>query len=102
MKEWLDRWRRRLRWWRWGEYRGQMAGEGPPDVKAAAARLRAEFTPEEQAFLDLRVDMGLTWKAVAEAMGLPGPEGEAEAQRRFERLRKKLAARARELGLLDP
>lgn len=69
---------------------------------AHLARLREGLSPAEQSLLVLHVDRGLSWKEVAEVMAEEGEAVEEAALRqRFARLRKKLAERARELGLLD-
>jgi RNA polymerase sigma-70 factor (ECF subfamily) len=71
--------------------------------QATLDRLRAGLTPDERALLVLRLDRGLGWAEVAlvltEAQG--APVDEAALRKRFERLKDKLAQRAREEGLLE-
>jgi RNA polymerase sigma-70 factor (ECF subfamily) len=63
--------------------------------------LRQTLTQEEQSLLVLRVDRGLSWNDVAEAMGVDdGPSGRAALRKRFERLKEKLAREARARGML--
>lgn len=70
--------------------------------QATLDRLRAALTPDERTLLVLRLDRGLTWSEVAlvlvEERGQPVDE--ATLRKRFERLKDKLAERAREEGLL--
>jgi RNA polymerase sigma-70 factor (ECF subfamily) len=67
------------------------------------ARLRQGLDEDEQTLLILRVDRGLSWGEVADAMTEEDgarPE-EAALRKRFERLKEKLARAAKEEGLLD-
>jgi RNA polymerase sigma-70 factor, ECF subfamily len=72
------------------------------------ARLRAELSPDDQALLTLRVDRELPWDDVAlafiaNAEACSNEERKREAVRlrkRYELLRKRLAQRVREEGLL--
>jgi RNA polymerase sigma-70 factor (ECF subfamily) len=79
-------------------------------------RLRASLPPEDETLLVLRVDKELEWEEIAAVLSTtsePGaagetPAGEAPAavtapalRKRFERLKDRLAERAREEGLLD-
>jgi RNA polymerase sigma-70 factor (ECF subfamily) len=69
---------------------------------AALSRLRATLTPEEQSLLVLRVDQALPWEDVAHV--LSGPEGQVDAaalRKRYERLKDRLARKAREEGLVE-
>jgi RNA polymerase sigma-70 factor (ECF subfamily) len=69
---------------------------------AALERLRAALTAEEQTLLVLRVDQALPWEDVAHV--LSGPQGRpdpAALRKRFERLKERLARKAREEGLVD-
>jgi len=75
----------------------------------AIARLRDELPPEDRALLVLRVDRELPWDEVALAFSEdPDKSSEEEIKResarlrkRFELLKKRLAVRAREEGLLS-
>lgn len=71
--------------------------------QATLDRLRAGLTPDERTLLVLRLDRGLAWAEVAlvlaEEQGQPVDE--AALRKRFERLKDKLAQRAREEGLLE-
>ncbi len=73
-------------------------------AKDALAALRAGLAPEEQALLVLRVDRGLSWTEIAEALADAGAPaaGEAALRKRFERLKGKLRQEAEALGLLPP
>ena len=63
--------------------------------------LRETLTPEEQTLLALRVDQELSWAEVATVLGANGQTVDpATIRKRFERLKDRLATRARELGLL--
>lgn len=65
------------------------------------ARLRASLEPEERSLLILRLDRELSWKEVAEVLTSEGdPVDSAAVRKRFERVKEKLAKRAREEGLL--
>ncbi len=64
-------------------------------------RLRAGLGPDERALLVLRLDQRLSWGEVAEVMRVDGERvDEAALRKRFERLKEKLARRARDEGLL--
>jgi RNA polymerase sigma-70 factor (ECF subfamily) len=71
--------------------------------QAGIDRLRDRLTPDERAFLVLRVDRGLSWRDVALVMGEQEgePVEEPALRKRFERLKEKLAKMAREEGLLE-
>ncbi len=65
-------------------------------------KLRASLTPEEQTLLVLRVDRELGWDEVAEVLSAEGaPVTSAALRKRFERLKERLGALARDHGLLD-
>jgi RNA polymerase sigma-70 factor (ECF subfamily) len=65
-------------------------------------RLRDELTPEERALLVLRLDRDLSWREVACVLAAEGEAvDEAALRKRFERVKAKLAQRAREEGLLE-
>jgi RNA polymerase sigma-70 factor (ECF subfamily) len=69
---------------------------------AALERLRAGLSAEEQSLLVLRVDQGLPWEDVALVLsGTGDPADPAALRKRFERLKARLARRAREEGLVD-
>jgi len=71
--------------------------------QATLDRLRAGLSPDERTLLVLRLDRGLAWAEVAlvlaEEQGQPVDE--AALRKRFERLKDKLAERARREGLLE-
>jgi RNA polymerase sigma-70 factor (ECF subfamily) len=71
--------------------------------QATLDRLRAGLSPDERTLLVLRLDRGLAWAEVAlvlaEEQGQPVDE--AALRKRFERLKDKLAERARQEGLLE-
>jgi RNA polymerase sigma-70 factor (ECF subfamily) len=65
-------------------------------------RLRDQLTPEERALLVLRLDRDLSWREVATVLAAEGEAVDEPALRkRFERIKGKLAQRAREEGLLE-
>jgi RNA polymerase sigma-70 factor (ECF subfamily) len=65
-------------------------------------RLREKLAPDEQSLLVLRLDRGLSWREVATVLAEEGaPVDEAALRKRFERLKDRLAAMAREEGLLE-
>jgi RNA polymerase sigma-70 factor (ECF subfamily) len=70
--------------------------------QATLDRLREGLTPDERTLLVLRVDRDLTWGEVALVLGDEGgaPVEEAALRKRFERLKEKLTAGARQEGLL--
>ena len=67
------------------------------------AQLRAALDPEEQNLLALRLDQRLSWREVAEVLAGEGelPLGEPALRKRFERTKEKVAALARERGLIE-
>jgi RNA polymerase sigma-70 factor (ECF subfamily) len=71
--------------------------------QATLDRLRATLSPDERTLLVLRLDRGLSWAEVSlvltEAQGVPADE--ATLRKRFERLKGKLADRARAEGLIE-
>jgi RNA polymerase sigma-70 factor (ECF subfamily) len=71
--------------------------------QATLDRLRASLTPDERTLLVLRLDRGLSWSEVALVLAeeLGQPVDEPALRKRFERLKDKLAARARDEGLLE-
>ena len=66
------------------------------ETKDRLAELRASLSPEEQSLLVLRLDRQLSWRDVALAMG----GEEAALRKRFERIKERLRAMAKERGLL--
>jgi len=71
-------------------------------------RLRDELSPEDRELLVLRVDRGLAWHDIALAF-MASPEGHTDDERRrvaarlrqrFQAIKKRLAARAREVRLI--
>jgi RNA polymerase sigma-70 factor (ECF subfamily) len=65
-------------------------------------RLREKLAPDEQSLLVLRLDRGLSWREVATVLAEEGASvDEAALRKRFERLKDRLAAMAREEGLLE-
>ncbi len=71
--------------------------------QATLDRLRAGLSPDERTLLVLRLDRGLAWAEVALVLAEEHgrPVDEPALRKRFERLKDKLAARAREEGLLE-
>jgi RNA polymerase sigma-70 factor (ECF subfamily) len=73
----------------------------PGSRRDRLARLRAHLSGEEQTLLVLRVDRELEWEEVAEVLAGEGaPATPAALRKRFERLKAKLQAIARDEGLL--
>lgn len=66
-------------------------------VKERIARLRQELSPEDQTLLILRVDRDFAWLDVARVMG----GSAALLRKRFERIKVRLRALARDARLLD-
>jgi RNA polymerase sigma-70 factor (ECF subfamily) len=65
-------------------------------------RLRETLAPDEQTLLVLRLDRGLSWREVATVLAEDGTAVDEPALRkRFERLKERLAAMARDEGLLE-
>ena len=65
-------------------------------------RLRGELAAEDQNLLVLRLDQELAWEEIAVVLSGGGPPVKPAALRkRFERLRERMAKRAREQGLLN-
>lgn len=71
--------------------------------QATLDRLREGLSPDERALLVLRLDRGLSWAEVALVLAEErgAPVDEAALRKRFERLKDKLAERARQEGLLE-
>ncbi len=65
-------------------------------------KLRESLDPEEQTLLILRLDKELAWEEVAQVLAAEGsPAAPAALRKRFERLKEKLARKAKEQGLLE-
>jgi RNA polymerase sigma-70 factor, ECF subfamily len=68
----------------------------------ALAALRARLSLDDQSLLVLRVDQGLPWAEVAQVLAAEGNPVEVPAlQKRFQRLKDRLAVLAREEGLVE-
>jgi RNA polymerase sigma-70 factor, ECF subfamily len=63
--------------------------------KTAVQKLREELTLDEQTLLILRIDRGLEWEEVADAVGVES----ATLRKRFERVKEKLRDLAKERGV---
>ncbi len=64
--------------------------------------LRRRLPPEDQTLLVLRIDKELEWSEVAEVLAESGkPVDPAALRKRFERLKERLGALAREEGLIE-
>jgi RNA polymerase sigma-70 factor (ECF subfamily) len=64
-------------------------------------QLREALSVEERSLLALRLDRGLSWSDISEVLSAEGKPVQVDAlMKRFERLKEKLAVRARELGLV--
>jgi len=64
-------------------------------------RLRGELSPEDQNLLVLRLDQELAWEEIAVVLSGGGsPVKPSALRKRFERLKERMAKRAREQGLL--
>lgn len=66
--------------------RSETAAHLKTEVKDRVAQLRRQLDREEQSLLILRVDRDLSWKEIAEVLGVD----EAAARKRFERTKEKL------------
>jgi RNA polymerase sigma-70 factor (ECF subfamily) len=84
------------------EVRSTPTAQWVDDRSRKLAALRASLTPDEQTLLILRVDKGLPWSEVAFVLSTPeAPVEEPALRKRFERVKAKLARRAREEGLVE-
>lgn len=70
------------------------------EVKDQVAQLREQLSPDEQTLLVLRIDRGMSWRAVGEVMGGEQPLSEATLAKRFQRVKTKLRRLAEEAGLI--
>jgi RNA polymerase sigma-70 factor (ECF subfamily) len=69
---------------------------------AALDRLRESLPLKDQALLVLRIDQGLSWPEVSDALSTDAERVTADAlEKRFERLKRRLAKAAKAQGLLD-
>jgi RNA polymerase sigma-70 factor, ECF subfamily len=101
-----DAWRRRERPFVTGEV-SRVADEVRRSTLERHERRRraldvicATLSPDERTLLDLRVNRRLRWAEIASALSGGGePADPAAVMKRFERLKRRLARRARELGL---
>jgi RNA polymerase sigma-70 factor (ECF subfamily) len=67
----------------------------------ALEKLRASLSADEQALLTLRIEQQLAWAEIAEILAAEGEAVSADTvQKRFERLKERLARLARSQGLL--
>jgi RNA polymerase sigma-70 factor, ECF subfamily len=63
--------------------------------------LREGLSMDERSLLSLRLDRGLSWAEISEILSAEGKTVAVDAlMKRFERLKERLATRARELGLV--
>jgi RNA polymerase sigma-70 factor (ECF subfamily) len=68
--------------------------------RAILRQLREALTLEEQTLLDLRIDQGLTWEAIAEVLGREGDRPDAgTVAKRFERLKARLGEMLKREGV---
>jgi len=68
--------------------------------RAILRKLRESLTLEEQTLLDLRLDQGLTWDAIAEVLGREGERPDAgTVAKRFERLKARLGEMLKREGV---
>jgi RNA polymerase sigma-70 factor, ECF subfamily len=68
--------------------------------RAILRQLREALTLEEQTLLDLRIDQGLTWEAIAEVLGREGDRLDAgTVAKRFERLKARLGEMLKREGV---
>jgi RNA polymerase sigma-70 factor (ECF subfamily) len=78
------------------------ASQLPGGRRETLRALRQRLTPEEQTLLVLRVDKDLEWNEVAQVLaGTEEPVDPAALRKRFERIKDRLAALARDEGLLE-
>jgi RNA polymerase sigma-70 factor (ECF subfamily) len=70
--------------------------------EARLVRLRELLPPEDHALLVLRLDREMAWEEIAHVLSTTGPPVSAAALRkRYERVKERLARRARDAGLVD-
>jgi RNA polymerase sigma-70 factor (ECF subfamily) len=78
----------------------QSAGMGREEPRLA--RLRELLPAEDHALLVLRLDREMAWEEIAHVLSTSGPPVSAAALRkRYERLKERLARRARDEGFVD-
>jgi RNA polymerase sigma-70 factor (ECF subfamily) len=74
----------------------------PARDEARLARLRSLLPPEDHALLVLRLDREMSWEEIADVLSASGPTVSAAALRkRYERVKERLARKARDEGLVD-
>ena len=74
----------------------------PAREEARLARLREMLPTEDHALLVLRLDREMAWEEIADVLSASGPRVTAAALRkRYERVKERLARRARDEGLVD-
>ena len=74
----------------------------PARDEARLARLQSLLPPEDHALLVLRLDREMSWEEIADVLSASGPAVSAAALRkRYERVKERLARRARDEGLLE-
>jgi RNA polymerase sigma-70 factor, ECF subfamily len=79
-----------------------MSSALPGSRKERMLKLRESLDPEERTLLILRLDRELAWEEVAQVFSSEGgPVATAALRKRFERLKEKLARKAKEEGLLE-
>ena len=70
--------------------------------RQALEKLRQALSVEDRSLLAMRIDQGLSWAEIAEALSVEGRSVEAPTlMKRFERLKEKLTKMARDEGLVD-
>ncbi len=70
--------------------------------RSALELLRASLSLRDQSLLELRIDQRLSWSEIAEILTTPAhPVDVTALMKRFERLKQRLARKAREDGLLE-
>jgi hypothetical protein len=74
---------------------------GPGGRSDRLRRLRAELPAQDQTLLVLRVDKELEWEEIAAVLAAENaPVSAVALRKRFERIKTRLARRAREEGLV--
>ena len=74
----------------------------PARDEVRLARLRTLLPPEDHALLVLRLDREMSWEEIADVLSASGtPVSAAALRKRYERVKERLARRARDEGLVD-
>ncbi len=74
----------------------------PAIEESRLARLRELLPPEDHALLVLRLDREMSWEEIADVLSASGsPVSAAALRKRYERVKDRLARRARDEGLVD-